>query len=124
MSTSESPTFTTPDKPKHRVVIRMDASDTWPYVAGIECDWGTDPGRPCRIIHCDLCEVDANDECLDGEEAHEGAHVVEGCGAIDWMEADGVESIRIKDLRVEIPADLMWNGDGWTLTCQKDARNV
>lgn len=103
---------------KHRIVIFMGKGDTWPYVSDIECDWGTDPARPCRGIHCDYCHEDASDECLDGETAHEGAHVIEGCGIRDWFEQTAIEGIVVETLQVKVPMDVHWNGDTWTLTAR------
>jgi hypothetical protein len=106
---------------KHRIVVQMDASDTWPWVSKIECDWGTDPSRPCRTIHCESCGEDASDECIDGEEPHDGAHVTEGCGVEQWRDAAGMEGIVVENLRVAVPCDGYWSGDGWTLTCKEES---
>lgn len=101
---------------KHRIVLHQDASDDYPWTH-VECDWGTDPSRPCRAVTCPKCDVTGSGECLD--EGHEGAEEIPGCGVKEWFDA-GDEGIRIEGLHVSVPCDPYWNGNGWTLTCKED----
>lgn len=100
----------------HRLVLKWDDG---PYVSAVECDWGTNPSRPCACVTCPQCFETSCSTCLD--DGHDGAHIVEGCGVQDWLEACGAEGIRVEHLRVHVPCEVSWNGDGWTLTCKEDS---
>jgi len=113
---SPAPERTEEIAPGHRIVINCDETL---YVARIECDWGTDPDRPCLAVDCPQCQATASAECLAGIGGCEGATAIEGCGVVDWSTAAGMEGIVIEDLNVSIPAAVAWNGDGWTLTCEE-----
>lgn len=98
---------------EHRLVVLLDGDEMPTF--RVECDWGTDPDRPCLSIDCSRCQETSSPACLTDHPAD--AEPVPGCGVQQWINAVGFDAVVVKGLRVSASAEVSWDGSGWVLDC-------
>ena len=97
----------------HTVVVKQDKGDDFPYIA-IECSYGEDPERPCRMIDCEHCLEYATATCLDEHEAITAS----GCGVQEWLSDIGTDGVVIIGLEARVPVTHVHFDEGWHLECE------